>query len=356
MKIMNRSWIVLTALCLLLAGCITPREYLESGDYKMAYKRALQKLSEGENTADNTLVLCDALDKLIVYHQDAANNFIATGDLRKKEKAIASYGKIIALIDESAAFTTGKFETLKQESNRQAGEVKSDLFQAYFDRGESHWQKFEQHKLKAHAQNAYYAFLAADKFAPASEDLNPLISQAKAEGVIYVGYTISPPSGTMMFSNEISRIFDRLQRNNNLFQVWSEHTNFVPDYCDCRIDFDFGWLDVDEDSDTKEEDYEEEIEVDDEKVEVYATVYSRIQEREISLDMRMDVNGNQNCNLVNEHFRKSIKEVAEKRWYEGDKRALPAFYSDKDETLKDEDDVVEKLMHQFFEAVCNYID
>ena len=356
MKIMNSKWIFSIACCLLIYGCYTPMEYFENGDYKMAYNKSMNKLIENKDVEENKLVLCKALDKLVQMNENKANLYLQHDDLRKKEKAISQYDANISLLNKSKVYTDGKYDQILKESIVQKMAIKESLYRAYFERGESNLETYHQNKTKVNAQQAYYAFVNAKKFSLKSEQLDSLITVSKHHGTVRIGYTISHPSGAVGLSLDIDKIFEGLENNSGRFQSWTSHNIRVPAHFDCRIHFDFGWLDIDEDSDSDEEEYEEEIEEDDKEIEVHATVFKTVNEREISLDMTMEVNGNKNCSLSNERFSKSIKEVATKTYFKGDKRALPAFYSSKNEKLRDEDEATINLIKAMFADVCEYID
>lgn len=353
---MNKLWLCSSALCLLLFSCMTPMQYLDQQDYAIAYKKALQKLDEDVNTEENKYVLCKSLDRLIEKQQTSAKAYLQFTDLKKKEKAIKSYDKILDLIDDSKAYTAGKYEQVKLESIAEKDALKASLFQAYFERGEFKLESYYQNKAKVNAQQAYYAFVNAKRLSLNSEKLDSLITISKQHGTVRIGYTISHPSGAVGLSRDVDRIFESLENNSGGFQHWTFHNISVPTHFDCRIHFDFGWLDIDEDSDSDEEEYEEEIEEDDKEIEVHATVFNTVNEREISLDMTMNVYGNQNCRFSNKRFSKSIKEAATKTYFKGDRRALPAFYSNKNETLRDEDEVIISLIKQIFADVNAHIN
>ena len=352
---MNSKWIFGIACCLLIYGCYTPMEYLENGDYKMAYNKSMNKLIENKDVEETKLVLCKALDKMILINEQKALAYFQNEDLRKKEKAIAQYDKSISLINKSKKYTDGKYDVILDKIITQKDSTRQSLYQAYFERGMFNLNRFEKYKFKANAQLAYYDFVRAKYYSSESEHLDSLIMKSKNNGIVYVGYTVNPPTGAYLLSTDIQQTFGTLERYSGLFQTWTAYGESVPEHCDCKIYFDFGWPYEHEIIKTDQKQFKKKIQEFDQEFEVQTTVVTEYKEREIKLNLQMNVWGNSNCKLLPNTFSKYTKETAVKTTSLGDYRALPASYSDKNEMLSDKNKVIKMLMYQIFEDVCTYL-
>lgn len=174
----KRSWIYSASvfICLLLLfGCSSGKKLLESGDYYQSVLQSVERLRKNPDHRKSSETLNSAYPMALKYHENRANNMLASNSRGKWKGVLDAYTKINRMYDEINR-SPGALRTIPNPKNYYA-----ELEQARNNAADESYNLGMQAlgvNTKASAKEAYYYFKEANGFVRGYKDVVDKIDQA----------------------------------------------------------------------------------------------------------------------------------------------------------------------------------
>ena len=391
-------------LMLTISSCTSPLKLYESGEYEKAYKMAFRKLEKDKSDIENLEVLRASLqqmldkgedklvydyaiqefqkglgnratrealvtviDRMLEGENELKSELIASNDAKDWEKALAKIEDIKEMLEYSAPYLDEQFSEEYEQLERETSEQTDRLYEFYFTRGQERMYLRDSIGLKSYARQAYYDFAKAKKYSLEDEQLNQLISTARAKAI--VNYYVEPNT-VWMISNrwELNRIFDDIAGESGFKRV---NYDGMMSNIDCTITLNFDSPDIDINTSTRTCDFKEQIIVDYEvetdtsgvetKTPIYETIRGEVEihERTKTVEIDLDVNVSshtKDCDCNDDHFSATASSTITTYELSGDERAIPTEYKPiHEESFEDEDDLIEEALESLYNRVYNLV-
>ncbi|TXB63375.1 hypothetical protein [Phaeodactylibacter luteus] len=355
---------MLALLLAVLPACKSPQEALESGNYNLAFRKALDRLERGKGSRQDELTLGRALEKIEAQEGAQRQVLYQSRSPQDWERGVQMNEALQEKMIAGAAFlpsgTTARLGRLQREADQQ----KERLVRHHWAQGDRQMAAFQRDPQKAFAQKAAFHYEAALQYSNAEERINlePLAIAARRAGTVWVRIDIDHPFG---YRYEVNRALRGLEDLSRGFRVLS--TNIPEAQADCLARIDFDNPDIDKNEQTERLEFEEEVIARyatvtnaagrKEEKPVYETVKATVSkvittwvyELEVEVDIRTR---SRDCSLDECAFEAS--RTYEQVSYEitGDKRAVPEeireYEADED---PDEEEWVEEMLKELADKI-----
>lgn len=159
----------------LLFGCSSGKKLLESGDYYQSVLQAVERLRKNPDHRKSSETLNSAYPMALKYHENRANNMLASNSRGKWKGVLDAYTKINRMYDEINR-SPGALRTIPNPKNYYA-----ELEQARNNAADESYNLGMQAlgvNTKASAKEAYYYFKEANGFVRGYKDVVDKIDQA----------------------------------------------------------------------------------------------------------------------------------------------------------------------------------
>ncbi len=359
---MKNTFYVLLAI--LIYSCASPQKSLEKGNYKKAFKTALNDLRKNKSNSRTKKVLITSLNEIIIQEREYLNMVMASGDIKKQVDGLKAVDKLKDKIESAEPYSDGEFTQVYEILLDDEAWLIDEVSGYYANEAVAYLEEFDQTGEKIKARRAFENFKRSNKYVPLTESLDSLMEQSLELAQVYYNIEVSS-IWNAFYANDIRRKMDDLTDNNDTYlQVYFESSGPSSDF-DCNIEISIGSLDVDTRENESSQNYErtitttetttnadgEEVQVNVERV-VRATVFTAEIVKTAEWDVDISVRGNRNCDLRGTRFSEQVFSRIENERFEGDERALPSSYrSRRDETLASDGELVDDLLQSVYDRV-----
>ena len=365
----THNYLFLLGLIFLFTACSSARKSFEKQQYEKAIKLALKSLEKNKSVKESKNILQRSLVKVEREKYKQIQEKSTSDNLEDKVEAFEILSDLDEMYEKSIKYLDTSFSTKHDYIHNDWVNLRENISQSYFSRGQQNLTIAKKQDQKDLAQNAYYDFIesrkygnidrAVDSFMQASIDFGTITYVVQADPVFDISQ-----------SWEIDRTFDNIVNQGGIFRRVFFEPIGMPENIDCIIDIDFVSLDITNRDFTNTQNFTERVIVDYKitqdtsgkqiKEPIYGDVQGSVLttdfERLGEWDVRVNVMArSKHCQANDENFEESFTSKVRKTTLQGDERAIPSQYKNtmNMDELMDEDDIAEELINQIYQRIIN---
>lgn len=358
-----RPFILLFVTLCLVISCRSAKKEYNRGKYESAIKKSLKDLRSDKKSRESKSIFNKALIK---YVNNILKDNKRASDVEDKESV---YNRMMTIVDyytDGSEFLDNTNITKAQEIDSLSTDLRLDIIDDLYLRGNDNLSKAYQQDNKQLAQAAYRDFTNLERrYNPDIPDLEDLIGEALTKAMMVIVFKIDH-NFNIMERSDIDRQFSNLEGTSGYTTVFVDRG---PDEIDCLIELDFDRLDENQSRRSERRNFQKQVEDgftlekdtngNEVKVPKYKTIKGYVDINTIrytlSWDLSADVQrSSRHCNKYDRNFNKERYQDIITYQQGGDINAVPAEYRNNRTQRYDRNSLVDALLDDLYDDVRRY--